>query len=236
MRKTIFRLALLSPFLLLLLLLFSSSEVAAQQKIDTAINIITVPADGLLLKQGWKFHSGDNKSWVNPAFNDNSWTGIDPTQLIHYLPEVKQAQICWFRISLDISPSLRNKAFALLIRQYGAAEIYLNGELIRTYGKVSADFVSEQTSKTLGQPLTMQFDAKPRRVRRDDVTVDPLDRRFQDLRMKAAPGLDAFEQEEVGTAGGELDVRGPYNRPGVQVRRDLRVMRFGHPGDLLRFQ
>src|SRR6185437_12918830 len=125
---------------ILFLLLFCSSLLIGQNKIDTTISIAGIPANGLLLKQGWKFHPGDDKTWANPAFNDSSWTDIDPTQLMHYLPQVRQAQICWFRISLNISPTLRRKAFALLIKQYGAAEVYLNGVLIRTYGKVSTSY------------------------------------------------------------------------------------------------
>src|SRR3989442_57225 len=54
--------------------------------------------------------------------------------------------------------------------------------------------------------LLVQLDAEPGTARRDDVAVDPLDGRLQDLRVESAPGLDAFEQQEVVATGGELAI------------------------------
>ncbi len=48
--------------------------------------------------------------------------------------------------------------------------------------------------------------------------------------------LDAFQDQEVRDAGGELDVGGGFDRAAIQVRCDLGVMGFGHAGDLLAFQ
>ena len=54
--------------------------------------------------------------------------------------------------------------------------------------------------------------------------------------MEAAPVEDSLEDEKVRRAGRELDVGSTDDRAAVQMRRDLRVVRFGHPGDLLRLE
>ena len=61
-----------------------------------------------------------------------------------------------------------------------------------------------------------------------DVAVLPCDRSSEDLRVEAAPATDAFEDEEVRAAGGELDVRRTDHGTAVEVRCDLRVVRLGH--------
>ena len=54
--------------------------------------------------------------------------------------------------------------------------------------------------------------------------------------MEAVPALDALEDEEIRAARGELDVGRADDRPAIEVRRDLGVVRFRHRGDLLRLQ
>ena len=54
--------------------------------------------------------------------------------------------------------------------------------------------------------------------------------------MEAAPGLDAFEDQEVRQRGRELDVGGALDRPAIEMRRDLRIVRLRHRRDLLGFQ
>src|SRR5947209_19636182 len=78
----------------------------------------------------------------------------------------------------------------------------------------------------------VELDAEAGRGRRDDVAVLPAYRRLQDLGVEAAPILDAFEDQEIRRAGADLDIGGALDRAAIEMRRDLRVMRFGHAGDL----
>ena len=54
--------------------------------------------------------------------------------------------------------------------------------------------------------------------------------------MEAAELLDAFQNQKVGDAGGQLDVGCRLDRAAVQVWRDLGVMRLGHAGDFFALQ
>src|SRR3972149_6307758 len=87
-----------------------------------------------------------------------------------------------------------------------------------------------------GRALLVQLDAEPGSGRRDDVSVLPADRLLQDLRMEAAPGLDALLDQEVGAAGVDLDVCRGLDRSAVEMRSELRVVGLGDHAGLLGFE
>ncbi|MBS1526500.1 MAG: sensor histidine kinase [Bacteroidetes bacterium] len=144
---------------LLLILLFCFSAAHGQQADSGDFKLGQLPAN---VTNQWKFHAGDNAAWAGTAFNDRDWSHIDASREYHFLPQVAKAQIGWFRLTLDVSPALRGKAVSLTVNQYGAAEIYFNGVLIRTMGRVSADFAKEQTHRSIAEPLTLQLTNAPK--------------------------------------------------------------------------
>src|ERR1700685_314982 len=84
--------------------------------------------------------------------------------------------------------------------------------------------------------VLVQLDSQARPVWRDDVAVLPADRLLEKVGLKAVPALDALQDQEVRAAGRELDVGGADDGTAIEMRRDLRVMRLGHAGDLLGLQ
>ncbi|WP_295674463.1 ATP-binding protein [uncultured Mucilaginibacter sp.] len=142
---------------LLFFFCFPAAYGQAPNKGDFDLN--SLPAN---ITDQWKFHAGDNPDWADTAFSDRDWKHLNPTQLQHHLPEVVNAQIGWFRLTLDVTPSLRGKAVALVVNQCGAAEIYFNGALIRKMGRVSADYTKEQVIRSVGEPLILQLNHAPR--------------------------------------------------------------------------
>lgn len=133
---------------------------------DTAFvfQLDSLPVQGFTLDKGWKWHSGDNPAWANPAFNDHRWDSINPAADIHYLPQVRRAQIGWFRLRLRVGPSLRQKTLALVIGQIGASELYLNGRLIQRFGVVSSDPTQEQTYNPKNRPISVVLGGQPEQV------------------------------------------------------------------------
>ncbi|HVS94390.1 MAG TPA: 7TM diverse intracellular signaling domain-containing protein, partial [Mucilaginibacter sp.] len=145
--------------LLLLLFLFLFSAAYGQQAGDGNFELKQLPAN---VTDQWKFHAGDDPAWADTAFDDQNWQHIDATQEYHFLPQVAKAQIGWFRLTLDVSPALRGKIVALVVNQYGAAEIYFNGALMRTMGRVSSDYQHERTRYSRAEPLTLQLTKAPK--------------------------------------------------------------------------
>ena len=91
------------------------------------------------LLSGWKFHTGDNKQWAAPAFDDSKWKATDPGQDITGFSELKKAGIGWIRLHIKVDSSLKKEQLTAWVFQYTASEIYLNGKLIRKYGTIGAE-------------------------------------------------------------------------------------------------
>ncbi len=119
-----------------LLLLLLSAQSWANTSGDAAIRLSQLPVEGLLLNRGWKYMPGDNPDWAAPSYNDQHWATLDPTQDIHDIPALWNSHIGWFRLQIFLDSTLLQQSLALLIEQTGASEIYLNGRLIGTYGKI----------------------------------------------------------------------------------------------------
>ena len=46
---------------------------------DTArLRIRHLPAEGLLLTNGWRYHAGDDPTWARPDFDDSGWDTPSP--------------------------------------------------------------------------------------------------------------------------------------------------------------
>jgi hypothetical protein len=88
------------------------------------------------IDKNWLYHKGDDSLWAKPEFDDSSWDTLNPILYLSKLPPQTFEKIGWFRVHLVVDTSLTNKTLALLVSQNGASEIYLNGKLIHTFGKI----------------------------------------------------------------------------------------------------
>ncbi|WP_345265451.1 hybrid sensor histidine kinase/response regulator transcription factor [Nibrella viscosa] len=125
----------------------------AQTLPPTGLALQRLPADGVLLNQGWRFHAGDNPAWARPDYDDQRWQPVDPTRGITEMTQLQPAQIGWFRLHLHLDSSILNVPLAVLITQSGASEIYVNGKLIHRLGRVSADWSRELIYNPNNVPL-----------------------------------------------------------------------------------
>ena len=120
-------------------LLFGVATAAPLPADTAAIRIERLPADGLLLQKGWRYHAGDNPAWARPDFDASAWDTFDPTQPRQKLPEALGTGISWLRLRFRPADSLRLRELRLQAVGYGAWEIYLNGRLVQRSGTVRAN-------------------------------------------------------------------------------------------------
>ncbi len=90
------------------------------------------------LKSSWKYHPGDNPEWANPTYDDTDWESVSTLLSQKELPKSGWEGIGWFRLHLTVQDEkLKNMPLALYTAyQAGASEIYLDGELLYSIGKV----------------------------------------------------------------------------------------------------
>jgi hypothetical protein len=151
-------------YTIFILLIWTAAKSFSQNNAYNTIHLTKIPSQGILLDKGWKFHEGDNSEWANPEFDDQNWQGINPTLELSHLPQVKEAGMGWFRLKLQVDSSLTDKMLSMVITTIGASEIYLNGRLLYRLGKVSKDYIEEQTRNLYAFPISMKFDHQSSQV------------------------------------------------------------------------
>ena len=124
-------------YYLFIFLFWITTRVDAQ---ISSLQVDSLPATGVPFDKGW--------SWRPENAKDTVWKPIDVSLPFSENPDFASSKVSWLRLILTIDSSLCQRPLALLTRQTGASEIYLNGKLIRQLGKVSEDPTSEITSST----------------------------------------------------------------------------------------
>jgi two-component system, NtrC family, sensor kinase len=156
----------MKPLYFLLFYLVNFLSVCYSQNSDSnVIRIDTIPASGILLDKGWKFHPGDNPNWSNPEYNDSDWKPINPTRGIRDIPELQKISVYWFRLTLQVDSSLMDESLGILLSQVGASEIYLDGKLLYKFGTI--DLGNEKGISTyyiLHKPFVIKLDHRPTQV------------------------------------------------------------------------
>ena len=113
----------------------------------------------------WRYHPGDDFSWADPAIDDSEWEIVDPGLRSGDLPQSGWDGIGWFRLHLYVDPALAGKNVALLIRQVGATEVYLDSQLVGRLGTVSATAGGEaRLVIDYATPLPIRFERGGRHV------------------------------------------------------------------------
>lgn len=105
--------------------------------------------EGLLeldFQNAWRYHPGDNLAWANPDFDDSPWYPINPHNLkVYEMPDSLWSGYGWWRVHFTASPKIIEEIERLYFYSWGAAEIYLDGKLVATYGKFSERSQKEKT-------------------------------------------------------------------------------------------
>ena len=130
---------------------------AAPLPADTAaaIRIDRLPAAGLLLQKGWRYHAGDDPAWARPDFDDSAWDTLNPARPRRELPARLRTGISWLRLRFHLSDSLRRRELQLITSQFGAIDIYLDGQLLRHRGTFSANLALVRAAGNTREPVAL---------------------------------------------------------------------------------
>ena len=116
-------------------------------------------------KLGWKYSSSDDPRFADPQFDDQAWESLNGTTItLDSIPRSGWRGIGWFRLRLQVDPTLVNQPLALVMVHYGASEIYLNGKLLKRYGTVGATPESEVEYNPNTVPLSIVLDGRSEHV------------------------------------------------------------------------
>ena len=111
------------------------------------------------ISSNWKFHEGDSAGWNLPSYNDSAWQIKNTDINIDSLSPKQNTGICWFRLKIVTDSSLFGKDLALLIKQHGASEIFLDGRLVKKIGRVGSNLQDEEVNNPAEVPFAVNFDS-----------------------------------------------------------------------------
>ncbi len=136
------------PFVIAFLFLLALAAPARAWQWEESVPLTMADMDNpyrtLYITDVWKYHPGDSAAFADPDFDDSFWTTVSTELGAGDFPWIEWNGIGWFRITLNVDSSLVGVPFALdVVRQSGASEIFLNGELLYQFGHVSVDAETE---------------------------------------------------------------------------------------------
>jgi serine phosphatase RsbU (regulator of sigma subunit) len=123
-------------FVLLLALSLHAQQQAP--KPQSALVIQGLGQGQVKLNGFWQFHTGDDPSWASPSLDDSAWEPINVSSTWGSQDHPGYTGFAWYRrhLRIGLTPGA-NTTYALLIPQVDDAyEVYWNGKLIGSYGKL----------------------------------------------------------------------------------------------------
>jgi hypothetical protein len=85
----------------------------------------------LNLSRGWKFHTGDDKQWKAPEFNDSQWHAIAVPAEWENQGYANYDGYGWYRLKFNLPANLnRNDLYLSLGKVDDIDEVYVNGKYI----------------------------------------------------------------------------------------------------------
>ncbi len=92
------------------------------------------------LDRNWIYQVGDDHAWAAPDFDDSDWQIGNPwaERDRNARSPTDGQKVGWARMHLAVDSTIWQTPLALHVYQRGAAEIYLDGNLIHQFGQVGA--------------------------------------------------------------------------------------------------
>lgn len=120
---------------LLLIVCMSLPVLLHAQKYVGFSNVILENSYFPQLDSSWHYIHADDSAMATPGYNDSGWAMVNTVMKPDSSGNTMNG-IYWFRNRIYVSDSILDKSFALNMTHFGASEIYLNGVLLKTYGKI----------------------------------------------------------------------------------------------------
>ena len=119
-------------------------------------NLNQLPLDSL-----WKFHPGDNPVWADSVIDEQDWKIVNTEYLQdEFKKPVRWSGIGWFRKQFRIPKQFQGQALSIMVAHYGASEIYLDGKLFYSFGKVGRT-IEQETIFVPRHAVIIQPDTRP---------------------------------------------------------------------------
>lgn len=106
---------------------------------DSTVNLTTLMFDKnqvitLFTLDGWLFREGSNPAWAGIDINTTGWQKVKPRQITKKMADKDGRIEGWFRLKIRLDSSFGDMPLYLSVFNWGAADIYVDGNLFHSYG------------------------------------------------------------------------------------------------------
>src|SRR5438552_7601931 len=130
----------MKSFLKIVLLLLLPFSLAAQ---DTTVTISpdmeashSIPLGNM---NGWFFRQGSDAAWGKKDISITGWKKMKPAALSEKLADKNGRLEGWLRIKIELDTAFRDTALELQIDTWAASEVYVDGNLLYTFGNTGTN-------------------------------------------------------------------------------------------------
>src|SRR6185312_10424653 len=152
----------MKPFKIFLFLLFFGINFCKAQ--DSAVVLSTNMFDKtnqeilLAAKDGWIFKQGNDTAWAKKDLDITGWKKLKPTEISAKLADKNGRAEGWFRIKIKPDSSFRNEPIGIRSSSWAAADLYVDGKLISSYGNTGVNGKPfEEHRQTFNPPVPVNL-------------------------------------------------------------------------------
>ena len=197
---------------LLFILIFVS--LLTHSAIGQKSSFISVSGTDELKLGSWRFMPGDNRVWADSALNDRAWESITLDKPIDLHSATWKQNKGWFRQVIQPRSRIIAKKLFLVVKQFGASEVYMDGRLLAVLKPPQFDsagsqrlirFIPIQFADTNRHVLAIRYQLRRDPVVQAATEITPLTIRLQDA--DEAGSLLVYETEwPVGLNGFSIGI------------------------------
>jgi len=110
-----------------------------------------------LEEAAWAYRFGDDPAWAARDYDDSAWAtrgfvaaAAEPWRSP---PGERWEGRVWFRLRLEVDDELAGRPLALRIEHWGASEVYVDGELVKRFGRIGPDRDEEKNPRYTPVPF-----------------------------------------------------------------------------------
>jgi len=89
------------------------------------------------LYEGWRFTKGDDSAMALPSYDDSKWKQTRSTLNLSDKSTPSFKGIGWFRFHFTSDSTITGRPLAMTMTHFGASQIYLDGKLIKSFGRIA---------------------------------------------------------------------------------------------------
>lgn len=134
---------------------FSSREMIDSAEVFTMKRLIKPEVKWLF--KGWRYSPNDSSSFAEPKYNDAHWIETRSSLNAFELKHTGFKGFGRFRYRLKLDSGALPLQHVLYMSQQGATELYINGKLYNSIGRVSADADNELRYSNELEPVFLPF-------------------------------------------------------------------------------